>query len=404
MNFQDNLSWLTLREKESSARIYGRDCRVVRWALAYRSVRNRIWWDWRRRILSWLRKGPPKDGRLHVYWSLRGGLGDCAAARLAVLALREKLPQAVFYYHTDSPLAASVLFVPDEKNVFLPCGQPLWYKYDAAFETCQSFKTAYVNRKRVEEIAPDFLPLLDKMAERQKEFSFFLSDNYLMEDLLGRWAVERKLPRAALLSYLSGTDFDPSAESPLPPALTDGTRLARFGLQGKPFITLHDGIDARFSLGGKRPLKCWPAENWRELVRLFKMAYPDVTVVQLGGKNSSVFDFADISLVGKTQVEDLPALLDNSLLHVDGESGLVQLSRFLRCRCVVLFGPTDKDFFALPKNVNLKEGPCGGCMWLFGPRWHTDCPFGHKICLNMAALTPEKIFSAVQKELPLRLK
>lgn len=404
MNFQDNPLRLALREKESSARMYGRDCRIVRWALAYRSARNRIWWEWRRRILSWLSKGPPKDGRLHVFWNLRGGLGDCAVARLAVLALREKLPQAVFYYHTDSPRAASALFEQNETNIFLPPGQPLWYKYDLAFETCQSFKTAYINRKRVEEIALDFLPLLDTMAKRQKEFAFFLSDNYLMEDLLGRFAVEQKLPRAALLSYLSGTDFDPLAAPPLPAALTDPLRLEKFGLRDKKYITLHDGIDATFALGGKRPLKCWPKENWREFVRLFKAAYPDVKVVQLGGKNSSVFDFADISLVGKTNVEDLPALLDGSLLHIDGESGLVQLSRFLRCRCVVLFGPTDKDFFGLSKNINLKEGPCASCMWFFGPRWHTDCPFGHTVCLNMAALTPEKVFSAVQKEMSLRLK
>ena len=177
-------------------------------------------------MLSCIKKSPPKDGRLHVFWHLRGGLGDCAAARLAVLALRAKLPASVFYYHTDSPSAAAALFVEDEKNIFLPAGQPLWYKYDVAFETCQSFKTVYVNRARVQKTAPEFLPLLDEMAKRQNEFSFFLSDNYLMEDLLGRFAVEQKLPRAALLSYLSGTDFDPLAAPSLPPQLTDGARLA----------------------------------------------------------------------------------------------------------------------------------------------------------------------------------
>lgn len=394
MDFHNDRTRLSLKALQMLPQMYGRDCRAVRWAFAYRRLRNALWWGWRRRVLSCIKKGPPKDGRLHVFWHLRGGLGDCAAARLAVLVLRAKLPAAVFYYHTDSPSAASALFVEDEKNIFLPAGQPLWYKYDVAFETCQSFKTVHVNRARVQKTAPEFLPLLDEMAKRQNELAFFLSDNYLMEDLLGRFAVEQKLPRAALLSYLSGTDFDPLAAPPLPPQLTDGARLARFGLQGKKYITFHDGIDATFHLHDRRPLKSWPEKNWRELARLLKEKYSDITLVQLGGKNSPKYDFADVCLVGQTCVADLPALLNHTLLHIDGESGLVQLARFLQSRCLVLFGPTDKDFFGLSKNINLKENACGSCMWLLGTAWHVTCALGYKTCRNMDALTPEKVFRA----------
>lgn len=404
MFFDDDKTRLSLLQMQSYAAMYGRDCRVVRWAYAYRRLRNEIWWNWRRRFLSWFKKGPPKDGRLHVFWHLRGGVGDCAAARLAVLALREKLPRAVFYYHTDSPRAATALFEENELNVFLPPGEPLWHKYDLAFETCLSFKTVRADRERTASLAPDFLPLLDKMAARQKEFSFFLSDNYLMEDLLGRWMLHRGLVRLELQSYLSGLDFDPHAAPALPPALTDGARLKKFGLQGKKYVTLHDGIDVTFRLGGKRPLKCWPVQNWRALARLIKKSYPGVTLVQLGGKNSPAFDFADISLVGQTQLADLPAILNASVLHIDGESGLVQLSRYLANPCLVLFGPTGKGFFALYKNINLKEEVCGSCMWLFGTHWHTCCPLGYKTCRNMDALTPEKVFAAAKDLLDEKLK
>lgn len=404
MPFTDDQTRLSLKALQMLPQMYGRDCRAVRLTFVYRRLRNEIWWHWRRRMLSCLKKGPPKDGRLHVFWHLRGGLGDCAAARLAVLALREKLPEAVFYYHTDSPAAASALFLPDEKNIFLPAGEPLWYRYDVAFETCQSFKTVHANRGRVEKTAPEFLPILDEMTRRQNEFSFFLSDNYLMEDLLGRFAVEHKLPRAALLSYLSGTDFDPLAAPALPPALTNETHLDRFGLRNKKYITFHDGIDSTFTLGGLRPLKCWPAAKWRALARLLKEKYPDILLVQLGGKNSPKHDFADVSLVGKTHVADLPALLNASLLHIDGESGLVQLSRFLQNRCVVLFGPTDKDFFGLSKNVNLKENMCGSCMWLLGTAWHIKCALGYRTCRNMDALAPQKVFETVSGVLGEKLK
>ena len=104
-SYSGDIPRLALKTLQAFAQMYGRDCRVVRWAWAYRRLRNKIWWQWRRQALAYLYPAPPRDGHLHVFWHLRGGLGDCAVARLAVLALREKLPQAVFYYHTDSPRA-----------------------------------------------------------------------------------------------------------------------------------------------------------------------------------------------------------------------------------------------------------------------------------------------------------
>ncbi len=404
MPFNDDKTRLSLRAWELLPQMYGRDCRVVRWAFAYRRLRNEIWWYWRRRLLSFLKKGLPKDNHLHVFWHLRGGLGDCAVARLAVLALREKLPQAVFYFHTDSPQAASALFAQDEQNVFLPAGLPLWHKYDVAFETCQSFKTVHADRKRIAAVAPQFVPLLDKMTARQKEFAFFLSDNYLMEDLLGRFMVRQGLPRAGMLAYLSGLDFDPLAAPALPAFLTDAKRLERFNLNGKKYITFHDGIDSTFALHGKRPLKCWPEQKWRELAARIKAKFPDVLLVQLGGKNSTPFDFADVSLVGKTAVADLPCILQYALLHIDGESGLVQLTRFLNTPCVVLFGPTDKKFFGLEKNINLKKDVCGSCMWLLGTAWHVRCALGYAGCRNLDELQPQEVFENTERVLAARLK
>ncbi len=404
MKLDDDKTRLLLAALANLPQMYGRDCRVVRWAFAYRRLRNKLWWQSRRRFLSYFKKGPPRDNRLHVFWHLRGGLGDCAVARLAVLAMRQHLPRAVFYLHTDSPYAATALFEPNEQTVLLPPGQPLWYKYDVAFETCQSFKTVHANRRRIAEIEPDFLPLLDKMAHRQQEVACFLQDNYLLEDLMGLFLVQKGFARADWLSYLSGLDFDPSQAPALPAGLTSSVRLERFGLAGKKYITLHDGIDATFSLHGLRPLKCWPVAQWRKLAALLKARYPDILLVQVGGKNSVVFDFADISLIGKTQVADLPALLQSSLLHIDGESGLVQLSRGLKTRCVVLFGPTDKRFFGLEKNINLKQDVCGSCMWLLGTSWHVRCALGYPSCRNLDALHAAQVLAAAEEALSERLK
>ncbi|MBR3604050.1 MAG: hypothetical protein IKL48_05215 [Elusimicrobiaceae bacterium] len=396
MHYHSEQTRLSLLRMQSAVEMYGRDCRVVRWAYIYRRLRNKIWWQYRRQFLSLFTKGPVQDNRLHVFWHLRGGVGDVAAARLAVLAMRQQLPHAVFYYHADSAQACSAVFVQDEKNIFLPSGEPLWYKYDIAFELCQSFQLVHIKQKRVEVLAPDFLPILEKIQQRQKDFSFFLKDSYLLEDLLGQWMWNQGLKRLDLHSYLSGLDFDVEATPALPAGLIHQEILKKYNLSGKKYITLHDGIDAGFQLNGARALKCWSIENWRDLARLIKAAYPDFLLVQLGGKNSPKFDFADICLVGKTALADLPSLLNSSSLHIDGESGLVQLSRYLQNKCLVLFGPTDKPYFQISKNINVKENACQSCMWLFGPQWHTQCVLGHETCLNMKALTSSHVFQFVK--------
>lgn len=394
-----DITRLSLLEMQSAAKMYGRDCRVVRWAFLYRRLRNKIWWEYRRRVLSFLHAGPAKDEKLHVFWYLRGGIGDVAVARQVVLALRQKLPQAVFYYYTDSPSAASAVFIQDDKNVFLPTAEPLCYKYDVAFELCQSFRLVHVNEKRIRQIMPAFCAVLQEMQKRQKEFAFFLNDSYLMEDLLGRWMFHQGLSRLSLHRYLSGLDFDEQDPPALPDVLTGKEKLNKWGLADKKYITLHDGIDVTLPLKENRPLKCWSLDKWKELATLIKKQYPDILLVQLGGKNSPKFDFADVCLVGKTQISDLPSLLHHAALHIDGESGLVQLSRYLKNKSVVLFGPTDKHFFGIDKNINLKEDVCGSCMWLFGPQWHTQCALGYPACQNMKALTVQSVFQSVQENL-----
>ncbi|MBR2865617.1 MAG: hypothetical protein IKC13_05030 [Elusimicrobiaceae bacterium] len=396
---ENHLTQLAILEAKSAAQMYGRDCRVVRWAFAYRRLRNKIWWQWRRKMMSCFLSAPQKDDCLHVLWHLRGGMGDVAAARLAVLAMRERLPDAVFYYYTDSPAAASAVFEENGQNIFLPSQEPAFYKYDLSFELCQSFRLMHANEKRLAALQADLLPLLEEMKNRQKLFSFFLDDSYLMEDLLGRYMYRQGLTRLDLQSYLSGLDFDTQATPALPVELTDENKLEKFGLKGKPYLTIHDGIDATFRLGGQRALKCWSVEKWKELVRQIKAQYPHIVVVQLGGKNSQKFDFADVSLVGQTALADLPALLQHSLLHIDGESGLVQLGRYLKTICIVLFGPTDKAYFSLAKNINLKAEKCGSCMWLLGPKWHTECRLGYGVCQNMQAISVAQVLDAVKAQL-----
>ena len=400
IDWESDQTRVDLAELQTFVELHGRDCRMVRWAFAYRTLRNKIWWQWRRRLLSHFTKAPAKDNRLHVYWHLRGGIGDCAAHRVCVEAWRKKLPNAVFYYYCQTPGAASMLFSQDDKNVFIGGGQnPLWYQYDVAFEVCLSFRTVHINEKRVQQIAPEIIPLLQEGLRRQKRLAYFVQDNYMCDEVLGRFMFHRGACQLEAQRYLSGLDFDVNETGLLPLSLRDPKVVEKFGLWGKKYITIHSGVNEGAILNGKPPLKCWPEEKWREFVRLFKAAHPDILVVQLGGKQSPKFDFADVCLTQKTKLTEIAALIDNALLHVDGESGLAQLTRWLKTKAVVFFAHTSVQMFGLAKNTAVVADLCRPCMWLVGGQWYTVCLCGHTTCRNLDAVTPQMVFSAVEKEL-----
>ncbi|MGN1058528.1 MAG: glycosyltransferase family 9 protein, partial [Candidatus Avelusimicrobium sp.] len=134
----------------------------------------------------------------------------------------------------------------------------------------------------------------------------------------------------------------------------------------------------------------------RKWIGLFKEKFPDIKVVQLGGEDSPVYAEADVCLAGKTELTDLPALLNNALCHVDTESGLVHLAQFLDVRSAVLFGPSDVRFFGYAKNKNLSAGNCGGCMWMTSD-WMTRCPLRRAQPCCVAEISPQQVLSAVEE-------
>lgn len=400
IDWESDKTRVELAELETFLELHGRDCRVVRWAFAYRNLRNKIWWQWRRQLLSYFTKSPVKDNRLHVYWHLRGGIGDVAAQRVCVEAWRKRLPNAVFYYYTQTPGAAEMLWQADDKNVMLGGGQnPLWYRYDLAFEVCLSFRTVHVNKQRVQQVAPEILPVIEESLRRQRRLAFLVEDNYMCDDVLGRFLYHHQQQQIEGQRYLGAVDFDVYQTGLLPTSLRDPKVLEKFGLTGKKYITIHSGINVNADLRGRHPLKCWPEEKWHEFVRLFKAAYPDVLVVQLGGPVSPSFDFVDVCLTHKTQLTDIAAIIDNAWLHVDGESGFVQLTRWLRTKAVYFTAHTSAQFFGQQKNRAVSCQKCEYCMWVGGPKWYTTCLCGHKTCQNLDVITPQMVLDAVQEEL-----
>lgn len=135
--------------------------------------------------------------------------------------------------------------------------------------------------------------------------------------------------------------------------------LSRWGLELGEYITIQRG--AYPTLNVTEVPKIWSISHYEELVRLLKKCFPLKKIVQLGESKERCHEIKgiDISLVGKTDWEDLKVLLKNAWLHIDGECGMVHLRKVLTNNpSVVLFGPTSIDFYGYDKNINIASDAC----------------------------------------------
>jgi hypothetical protein len=174
--------------------------------------------------------------------------------------------------------------------------------------------------------------------------------------------------------------------------------LNKFGLGGCEFITMHRGADVVRKEADS--VKVWPLEYYNELIRLLRKTHSRYILVQLGasGLYSQPMEGVDVNLVGKTNMEEVKALLKGAALHIDGEGGLAHLRSALRGgKSVVLFGPTPMEFFGYEENINIRaEGACAHwCEWVIDD-WFTQCVNRTRNC--MKALTPNMVMEQIREE------
>lgn len=370
------------------------DSAPVRWATAFTRKRKQVKTAVKRLFYP---HREPKMDVLRVLVHIKGGIGDVAMTRVFIKKLRETLPKAEISFCYDSKAVADMIFSDGLIDRF----QARRYRpedYDLVISGCHLLMFDYIDRARLEKLAPDVIPALERGLEIQHCFKDFALYTPHLDGQLAEIAIAHGGSRIQNLGWFTGLEVGQNdrAEISLSAEKAEGI-LKRLGIFGLKYITIHDGINTNTDTSLGHPTRCWPREHWREFVRLFKASCPNIKVIQLGGNKSQIFDFADISLVGKTTVADLPYILDNALLHVDGESGMVHLANLTRARCVVMFGPSKADYLGYARNANLTSPVCGGCMNI-SKYWMTQCLLGYpseRQCL--AAITPQTVFENVQR-------
>lgn len=348
------------------------------------------------RLRRLFKKATPPTGELRILVHIRGGIGDVCMTRVFIKKLREVVPDASIWFAYDHKNIVDMVFSDGLIDGFYP-NKYLPEEFDLVISGCHLLMYDFINRSRIEKLAPQLLPVIEKGLDVQRCFKPFATYTPYLDGQLAEIAIAHGGSRITNLGWFSGVDVHQNGPAPLAlDAATTHQTLCKLGLSDQTYITIHDGINPHTDPSHSDRTRNWPRSYWQELVKQIKQEFPGLKIVQLGGETSVPFDFVDISLVGKTSIADLPHILKNAHLHIDGESGMVHLANLTQTPCVVLFGPSKAAYLGYSRNTNIQAPFCGGCMNI-SKHWMTQCVLGYppeKQCL--ASITPKQVFEAVK--------
>lgn len=170
--------------------------------------------------------------------------------------------------------------------------------------------------------------------------------------------------------------------------------LSKFSLLNKQYITIQRGV-GEADLTKENTTRLWEKSKYDETCKLLKSQYPDIKIVQLGVSKNYAIKNIDLDLRGKTSFEELKVLLKFSKLHISTEGGMVHLRHFLKGgKSVVLFGPTSREFYGYPENINIVAPCCSNCEWISN-QWREKCMKTGNHAQCMSVLFPEKILKTI---------
>lgn len=387
---------LALRQLQELAALYGKKSSIVRTAQKFynfrRATKKQVQLFFRR--LCHKRVTKPQD-RLKILVHVRGGIGDVCMTRMFVVRLRQKFPQALIYFAYDNQATVETVFSDGYIDGYVPNRyDPL--EYDLVMSGCHAFHFDHADVARLQRLAPDWMSDFNKARKLQQKLWVVTHNTPHLDGIWAKISVAYGSTRIENLGLTTGIPVKQNDRAPirLSPDRLKQT-LQELGLAAISYITIHDGTNTNTNLHSRPATRCWPRTHWQEFARLFKLKYPHIKIVQLGGSNSAPFDFADICLVNKTTIAQLPYILQRSLVHIDGESGMAQLANLTQVRTVCLFGPTSIAYLGFTRNINIQAGDCRDCMCII-PDWMSKCIlFNQNKC--MQAILPQKVIQGVSQ-------
>lgn len=327
-----------------------------------------------------------------------GGFGDMVIQKRLVMELIRLAPECRIDFYNIKAINLLKHLYADCKNVnqVIPDLGSRYkenykkYSLALAIEACHFIKVDKWDRQNFitekKSPCPEFIQSIDKLKSETDQ-----------EDVSISTPPHLTMIRRAYqgLNAYSGFNYngafrikDKNVSIPLDPEWEPEYR--KLGLDS--YITINSGNGD--CADGSKVAKSWSKEKFERLICLFKDKYPQIEVVQLGAASSAPLYGADRCVFG-ADFRLSVHLLKNTMLHVDIEGGLVHIATQLGTKCIVLFGPTVKEYYGYEQNTNIQVGNCHNCWGLY-----TDvnrCARGMKEPICMYSITPEMVMGHVDE-------
>jgi len=316
-----------------------------------------------------------QDGSLVLAIGISGGIGDLIVAARFMRDLAAQTEAFTFDVFAARPSLIDWIFskVPGFARAYPDSLLPLAGRaYDLAVQIHQGLviHNTTANWARLRQASQMHTVIAHaQQALIAGQFALYLNNHPRLDNGLARKAVLAGRTRSDFLHSMADINYGGDIIN-IP---ADESVLARFNLQGKAFITVHNGFDTNFIISGKRATKCYP--YFDHVVTAIKAARPDLLIVQIGTTTSEEIPDVDLNLIGQTNLQEVAGLLHATRLHLDNEGGLVHLAACYGRRSLVVFGPTPSDYFGYAGNININPLKCGNCWWL-DDLWMDRCPRG----------------------------
>ena len=334
-----------------------------------------------------------EDEFLHVAFRPTGGMGDYIISAKILEELMEYGPCKIDVFAEKMVFGKAIYANRENVNV-LPYTQydRMRSQYDVALEVEHFIYIHNWTEDRVRNVAPKIHQRLRYILEHWDELYVAIDKQCWRERIqfercrtlgLNRWT-ELRMGKAFAVSDMKVT-------IPMDDAFKE--KLEEYPFYGKKYVTINYGADAMRI--GMTQLKLWPKEHLESLVALVKENYPEIQVVQLGGRDATKITGVDVYVLGES-IELTKWILKDSICHIDCEGGLVHLASQFDTKCIVIFGPTPVHMYGYPQNINLYSDECNNCMGLHED-WAYKCYLDYEQPECMHAVLPQLVFDEFQR-------
>ena len=339
----------------------------------------------------------PSDA-LRIAVRMDGGLGDILVYTMWVKEF-SKIIEGDFiidvFVHKNQKYSLS-FFREDSfvKNVYSrELFEGNFSKYDIAFAFRRFPQIAYCKIDRVKQFSPNLVELVErykKFRHDYDKFFIYLASADTQVDLYTICRGEKRIQQPDIDNLL-GISEDTKYYLHINDDAFD--ILEDYNLAGEKYVTITRSVELTQKHAAN--VRLWPLEYYEKLISDIKERYPDIKIVQLGVDRCESINGVDIDLLGKTNLEQIKAILKYSLLHIDGECGMVHMKHFLGGVSAVFFAQTAIEYLGYSNNINLKSNGCPHwCEWIVDD-WQTHCIRGYEVPPCMTELKPEYVFENI---------